>query len=294
MSHTLFLSYIITFLLLIGTTLSFDIQSNTNVVAYWGQGSGQGTLASYCTTNEVDIIVLSFLNGFPTLELNFGNQCSDTFSDGLLHCSQIGQDIQTCQQAGVKVLLSLGGAVGTYGFSSDSQAQDFASVLWNKFGAGTSDSERPFDSAVVDGFDFDIENDNQTGYVALVNQLRTFFGTDTSKTYYISAAPQCPYPDQSVGDLLSQADVDFAFIQFYNNYCSLSGGQFNWNTWENFALTVSPNKDIKLFVGLPGSVSSAGSGYVDISTVSSTISTIISDPAFGGISIWDVSTASSN
>ncbi|KAK6197844.1 glycoside hydrolase superfamily [Scheffersomyces amazonensis] len=286
-------SFIIIFLSLVGISLSFDINSSNNVVAYWGQGSGQGSLASYCSNGNVDIIIISFMNGFPTLELNFGNQCSEQFSDGLLHCSQIGNDIKTCQQSGVKVLLSLGGAVGTYGFSSDSQAQQFASTLWNKFGGG-SDSERPFDDAVVDGFDFDIENQNQNGYAALATQLRENFSSDSSKTYYISAAPQCPYPDQSVGDLLSQANVDFAFIQFYNNYCSLSGGQFNWDQWVNYANTVSPNKNIKLFVGLPGSSSSAGSGYVDVNTIQSTISSIISSSQFGGISIWDVSTATNN
>jgi chitinase len=64
-------------------------------------------------------------------------------------------DIQTCQAAGKKVLLSLGGAEGTYGFSSASEAQTFATTLWNIFGEGTC-STRTFGSAVVDGFDLGI------------------------------------------------------------------------------------------------------------------------------------------
>ena len=63
-----------------------------------------------------------------------------------------------------------------------------------------------------------------------------------------------PIPDESVGDLMSQVDLDFAFIQFYNNYCSLNQ-QFNWNSWSNYAR----GKSIKLYLGLPGSSSSAGS-----------------------------------
>lgn len=64
-------------------------------------------------------------------------------------------DIKTCQKAGKVVLLSLGGAIGTYGFSSASQATTFATTVWNLFGGGSS-STRPFGSAVVDGFDLGI------------------------------------------------------------------------------------------------------------------------------------------
>lgn len=64
-------------------------------------------------------------------------------------------DIKTCQAAGKVVLLSLGGSIGTYGFSSSSQATTFATTLWNLFGGGSS-STRPFGSAVVDGFDLGI------------------------------------------------------------------------------------------------------------------------------------------
>ena len=62
------------------------------------------------------------------------------------------QDIKTCQDAGKIVLLSLGGAIGDYGFSSSSEAETFATTLWNLFGGGTS-STRPFGSSIVDGFD---------------------------------------------------------------------------------------------------------------------------------------------
>ncbi|QHS74999.1 chitinase [Saccharomyces paradoxus] len=276
-------------------TDAFDSSANTNIAVYWGQNSAgtQESLATYCQSSNADIFLLSFLNQFPTLGLNFANACSDTFSDGLLHCTQIAEDIETCQSLGKKVLLSLGGASGSYLFSDDSQAETFAQTLWDTFGEGTGASERPFDSAVVDGFDFDIENNNEVGYSALAAKLRTLFAEGT-KQYYLSAAPQCPYPDASVGDLLENADIDFAFIQFYNNYCSVSG-QFNWDTWLTYAQTVSPNKNIKLFLGLPGSASAAGSGYIsDTSLLESTIADITSSSSFGGIALWDASQAFSN
>jgi chitinase len=62
------------------------------------------------------------------------------------------QDIATCQAAGKIVLLSLGGELGNYGFSSASEAQTFATTLWNVFGGGSS-STRPFGTSIVDGFD---------------------------------------------------------------------------------------------------------------------------------------------
>lgn len=257
-----------------------------NIAAYWGQNAGgsQQSLASYCSSSAADIIILSFMNNFPQLGLNFANQCSQTFSDGLLDCPQIGADITTCQGQGKIILLSLGGESGTYGFSSDSEAQSFATTMWNKFGGGTDD-ERPFGDAIIDGFDFDIENKQQTGYVALATQLKSYFAS-SSRQYYLSAAPQCPYPDESVGDLMALVDLDFAFIQFYNNYCSIDK-QFNWDTWSQYA----SGKNIKLYLGVPGSASSAGSGYVDASTIASTIAQIQGDSAFGGVSVWDISSA---
>ncbi|ABN68578.2 chitinase, partial [Scheffersomyces stipitis CBS 6054] len=284
----------LTLFIVLRIATAFDASSSTNVAAYWGQNAAgsQTTLGSYCQSNDVDIIILSFLNDFPDLGLNFANMCSETFSSGLLHCSQIGEDIKYCQSQGKKILLSLGGATGNYGLASDTEGEALATTLWNKFGGG-SDSERPFDDAVVDGFDFDIENKQQTGYPALGNSLRQYFSQDSSKTYYLSAAPQCPYPDESVGDLLSQVDIDFAFIQFYNNYCSLDK-TFNWDTWADFAASTSPNKNIKLYLGLAGSPSSAGSGYVDINTVQAILPTIQSSSAFGGISVWDISSSIAN
>ncbi|KAG7662026.1 CHT1 [[Candida] subhashii] len=282
---------IATFTLIVSIASAFNLNANNNIAAYWGQNAGgsQQSLGDYCSSTPAQIIIVSFMNGFPNLELNFANQCTQSFSSGLLHCSNIGQDIKSCQSQGKIVLLSLGGATGQYGFTSDSDAEQFATTMWNKFGGG-QDNERPFDDAIVDGFDFDIENKDQTGYVALANQLRQYFNGDSSKQYYLSAAPQCPYPDESVGDLLSQTEIDFCFIQFYNNYCSLDG-QFNWQTWSDYAQSTSPNKNVKLYLGLPGSVASAGSGFVGLSQIQNALSAISQDPAFGGISVWDISSA---
>jgi hypothetical protein len=112
-------------------------------------------------------------------------------------------DIQTCQNLGKIVLLSLGGAVGTYGFSSSAQASTFATTLWDMFGEGWG-STRPFGWVLVDGFDLgfsphyctaltrpDIENGKPNYYTDFINAMRSYswYG---SKYYYITGAPQYP------------------------------------------------------------------------------------------------------
>ncbi|KAL7664868.1 chitinase [[Candida] zeylanoides] len=291
------LSALIVFLCALRMSHAFDASSSSNVAVYWGQNSAGGantqqSLEYYCQSDDVDIVLLSFLSAFPKMTLNFAGACSESFPDGLLRCDAIASGIKTCQAHGKIVLLSMGGASGNYGFSSDSDGVDFAEILWNTFGGGSS-SERPFDDAVIDGFDLDLENNNQVGTVAFGNALRSWFAKDASKQYYLSAAPQCPYPDQSVGDFLAGVDVDFAFIQFYNNYCSL-GANFNFDTWESYASGTSPNKSIKLYLGLAGSPTAAGSGYVDAGTVKQYLSKIQGGASFGGISIWDASQAFAN
>ena len=47
--------------------------------------------------------------------------------------------------------ISLGGATGAVGFTSDSQAETFADTVWNLFLGGSS-STRPFGSAILDGY----------------------------------------------------------------------------------------------------------------------------------------------
>jgi len=214
-------------------------------------------------------------------------------------------DIQTCQAAGKKILLSLGGAAGSYGFTSDSQAESFADELWNLFGGGSS-SARPFGDVIIDGFDLDIEGGSTTGYAAFINQMRTHYASDTSKTYYISGAPQCPIPDAYLNPALTTAHFDFIFVQFYNNYCTLPvsvdgelivGGvnyyvegqttNFNFADWDTFAKTQSYNPNVKVFLGVPAAQSAAGTGYVDIETLGSAAQDLQSTySSFGGIMMW--------
>ncbi|KAG2216833.1 hypothetical protein INT45_005159 [Circinella minor] len=276
-----------------------------NVVSYWGQNSAasdssQKSLADYCDDTS-DILIIGFITNFnvgdlPTL--NVANACNGAPFEGtaLLQCNHIGKDIKTCQDKGKKILLSLGGASGAYGFSNDDEGTTFAKTMWNLFGAGDSKT-RPFGDAVIDGFDLDIEGGGSTGYTAFVKELRKLFKKDSSKDYYITAAPQCPFPDVMLGEVLHEADIDAVNVQFYNNYCSTtSGSNFNFDAWDEWAQNKAKNKNAKVFLGIPGSESAASTGYISFDKLKSVVDKVSSSykKSFGGITIWDASQAHGN
>ncbi|KAM6497961.1 chitinase [Amanita muscaria] len=257
---------------------------------YWGQDSAgqQQRLSFYCQDDTIDIIPLAFLptffdeGGLPSVD--FSNICSsDTNAfpgTNLANCAYMASDIQQCQAKGKILLLSLGGAVAQVGFSDDSQAEWFADTIWNLF---------------LGIIDLDIEQGSPTHYPAFVQRIRSL-ASGTQKQYYVSAAPQCPFPDQHIGDALNQAHFDFVFVQFYNNYCQVSDpSQFNFNTWDHWARYASPNPNVKVFLGAPGSPGAAGQGYVDIATLSR-IATDMQNkyPSFGGVMLWDADSAYQN
>ncbi|KAI9480242.1 glycoside hydrolase superfamily [Zychaea mexicana] len=291
---------------LIGTTTqpvsAAGFPDGYNVITYWGQnsagtGSSQKDLATYCDDTS-DVLVIGFITNFnvgglPTL--NVANACEGSVFEGtsLLQCDHIGKDIKTCQKKGKKVLLSLGGASGAYGFTSDKEGTTFAKTMWDLFGGGESDT-RPFGEAVIDGFDLDIEGGGPTGYAAFVKELRNLFEEDSSKDYYVTAAPQCPFPDAMLGEVIDDVGIDAVNVQFYNNYCSTGGSNFNFETWDDWAKNKSPNKDVKIYLGIPGSTSAAGTGYITYEDLEPVFDKVTSFESFGGITIWDASQSHGN
>ena len=136
------------------------------------------------------------------------------------------------------VTLSLGGAISTVGFATDPQARAFADKIWDMF-LGGSGRPRPFGDAILDGYaapsfpsilglnadnrfvlivvnlrvDLDIEQGISAGYAAFVNQLRERAKSGT-KQLYVTAAPQCPFPDAYIGQALNEAPFDAVYVQF--------------------------------------------------------------------------------
>ncbi|KAF7975718.1 hypothetical protein HWV62_8681 [Athelia sp. TMB] len=237
---------------------------------------------------------MAFVNVFfdddnlPSLDLS--NICGVTNNapfagTDLPDCSFLASDIATCQAAGKIVTISLGGGAGTYGFTSDTQAQTFADTIWNIFLGGSS-TTRPFGAAVLDGVDLDIEGGSSTGYAAFVTQLRT----------HMDAADKT---DAYLGSVISAVGFDALYVQFYNNYCGLTnyGDANDWDfaDWDTWATSTSPNRDVKIYIGAPASSTAAGSGYVDAETLAGIITGTQSQyKSFGGVMLWDASQAYQN
>ncbi|KAI9730048.1 MAG: hypothetical protein M1818_008317 [Claussenomyces sp. TS43310] len=296
-----------------------DPTSSSNVAVYWGQnsyGSSSGNLeqqnlAYYCASTDLDVIILAFLTvingpgGAPEINFaNSGNDCTTFDGTSLLNCPAIGADITTCQSTyGKTVLLSVGGA--TYsegGFTSSDAAVSGANLLWETFGPvqNGSSAPRPFGNAAINGFDFDFES-TVTNMVPFGNQLRSLM--DAAGTYYLTAAPQCPYPDSADNDMLNGAVYfDAIWVQFYNNYCGVNSyvagsstqNNFNFATWDNWAKTVSKNPNVKVLLGVPASSTAAGSGYLSASDLAPVITYSKQYSSFGGVMTWDASQAWSN
>ncbi|KAL9000975.1 MAG: hypothetical protein Q9169_000459 [Polycauliona sp. 2 TL-2023] len=279
-------------------------QPPNSVAVYYGQSpaTSQMTLAQLCQDDNVDIVILAFLTtffgagGYPAV--NLGAACGGPSqkmqaagASGLLSCPTIENDIKTCQGLGKKVLLSLGGAEATTAFSSDTQASEFATKLWNLFGAGSDESAelRPFGSAILDGFDVDNEDHSTAFYNTFTSSLRTTMNADTSKRYYISAAPQCPRPDASI-PLEAMQSMDFVFVQFYNNGdCNIGQPGFaaSLKAWSQ-DLSAKGNGP-KLYVGAPGCAACAGSGYLGAEEMRGAIEGAMAAGLsnFGGVMLWD-------
>ncbi|KAH6917558.1 class III chitinase [Coprinopsis sp. MPI-PUGE-AT-0042] len=303
------------FLLFAALARAFDNSRYDNVVVYWGQnsyGAGhsdsanwQKRLSYYCNDNAIDVFPVAFLHvffgpgGVPSI--NLANTCNPTDSGTfpgtqLPICTSLESDIKTCQSKGKIVTLSLGGATGAVGFSSDSQASSFADTVWDLFLGGSS-STRPFGNAVLDGVDLDIEGGTSAHYAAFINRIRSRAGN--GKKYYITAAPQCVYPDAALGGVLNEVAFDAVYVQFYNNYCGLqnfnSAANWNFGMWDYWARYLSVSKNTKVYVGAPASQSAAGGGYVDASTLSRIATQMRrSFPSFGGVMMWDASQAYAN
>ncbi|KAK1565253.1 hypothetical protein Q3G72_022558 [Acer saccharum] len=222
------------------------------IVVYWGQDEREGTLTDTCNSGKYQIVNIAFLSTFgnrQTPRINLASHC-DSASNG---CQKLSKGIKNCQNKGVKVMLSIGGGDGSYSLSSADDARSVADYLWNNFLGGQSNL-RPLGDAVLDGIDFDIEK-GEPHYAALARRLSEH--SQGGKKVYLTAAPQCPFPDQWLNGALSTGLFDYVWVQFYNNppceYISSNPNKFknSWNQW------TSSIKAEKFYVGLPASRAAA-------------------------------------
>jgi len=265
------------FPLLLGLSL-IQTSDASGIAIYWGQSGSEGTLIETCATGRYKYV--NKFGGGRKPEINLAGHCNPA-SNG---CRIVSNGIRYCQKRGIKVMLSIGGGSGSYSLSSAKDAQNTALYLWNNFLGGKSPS-RPLGDAILDGIDFDIELGSTKYWNDLARYLKAY--RKPGRKVYLSAAPQCPFPDRFLGAALNTGLFDYVWVQFYNNApCQYSSGNINklissWNRWTKSL------KAGKLFLGLPAAPQAAGSGYVPPNVLISQILPVIKKSSeYGGVMLW--------
>ncbi|KMT10232.1 hypothetical protein BVRB_5g119920 [Beta vulgaris subsp. vulgaris] len=249
---------------------------------YWGQGQ-ETNLNQTCSTKLYSHVNIGFLSTFgngknPTL--NLAKHCNP--SNG--GCGLLSNQIKYCQSVGVKVFLSISGnAAGYASLNSSYEARILANYLWTKFLGGNSRS-RPLGNVVLDGVDFYIES-GSTKYYDLLARYLASYSTKTKKVY-LSAAPQCSYPDKYLNVALNTGLFDYVWVRFNNNpsceYTTKNAKNFfkAWNYWTSI-------KANKVFLGLPASPKATNSGFIPVNVLKSQVLPVIKkSPKYGGVMLW--------
>ncbi|XVF73105.1 hypothetical protein PTKIN_Ptkin12aG0174600 [Pterospermum kingtungense] len=276
-----------TVMFLIVSFLMLMLAASSNgggIAIYWGQNGNEGTLAETCATGNYEFVNIAFLAKFgngrqPMLDLS--GHCDPSING----CIGLSTDIKSCQAKGIKVILSIGGGAGRfYSLASSDDARQVATYLWNNFLGGRS-STRPLGPAVLDGIDFDIELGSNQHYDELARYLKGY--SKKGQKVYLTAAPQCPFPDGSLHTALKTGLFDYVWVQFYNNpscqYSSsdASGFEKAWKQW----ISDIPAKNI--YLGLPASPEAAGTGFIPVDDLTSKVLPMVKgSPKYGGVMLW--------
>jgi len=252
------------------------------IAIYWGQNGNEGSLAQTCATGKYAFVNIAFLPTFGNGQkpvINLAGHCNPN-SNG---CTRLSSDIKSCQAKGIKVMLSIGGGAGSYSLSSTDDARQGADYLWNNFVGGQS-SSRPLGDAVLDGIDFDIEGGTTQHWDELARYLSAY--SKQGKKVYLTAAPQCPFPDEWMGGSLKTGLFDYVWVQFYNNPpCQYTSGSIDklvnaWKQWNSIPAT-------QIFLGLPAAPKAAGSGFIPVADLTSKVLPAIKGSAkYGGVMLW--------
>ncbi|CAL0333313.1 unnamed protein product [Lupinus luteus] len=292
-------------LLLAFLTLSFIMNSATaaecagsgDVSVYWGQHSDdatEGTLEEACDSGIYNILIISTLivydNGNkPTL--NLANHCGSVNS-----CSKLEGPIKHCQDLGIKVFLSIGldesstktrtpKATKDDGDSivapSEDVSKNLADYILENYLSG---NHGPLGNVSLDGIDLgDVADSEHLKWDELVKAIN---GSTTERKIYLSASPECVYPDYYLGTAIRTGLFDYIWVEFYyQNPCIYSSGSAEdlieqWKVWTSDV----PNS--KIFLGLTATNTIAG--YIEPHALKSDVLPFVKEASnYGGIMIWD-------
>ncbi|KAA0057509.1 acidic endochitinase-like [Cucumis melo var. makuwa] len=253
---------------------------------YWGQGKNETTLFDTCATGNYQIVNIAYLSSFHTRgngSLNLPGHCDPTTGD----CTKLSKEIKSCQALGIKVFLSIGGGAGSYtlNFTNDDDATNDALYLWNNFLGGKS-SSRPLGEAVLDGIDFVAAWDQSAKHRDMLARALMKYKEQSRSKIYLSAAPECPFPDADLQPAINTGVFDYVWVQFFNNPpCDYSHGSLDnllasWTKWTEINAG-------EVFALLPAAPQVAFSGYIPPDAVRSLVLPELKrNSKFGGVILW--------
>ncbi|PKI79325.1 hypothetical protein CRG98_000270 [Punica granatum] len=168
--------------------------------------------------------------------------------------------------------------------TSDGEREGIGSNDAVRLGEGRGSKTASF-RPLLDGIDFDIESGGSDHWDELARYLAGY--SSRGKKVYLTAAPQCPFPDALIGQALQKVPFDYVWVQFYNNPpCQYASGnpvnlQDSWKQW------TSSIPATKIFLGLPASPEAAGSGFIPVPDLTSEVLPAIKGTnKYGGLMLW--------
>ncbi|KAJ4833669.1 hypothetical protein Tsubulata_022887 [Turnera subulata] len=263
------------------------------LVAYWGQSSDDDefTLDQMCWMySTVNIGFLDKFGGGQEPELNLGKHCTQDC------CTKLSRQITRCQRMGVKVFISLG-SDGNYTLTSKEDAKKVADYIWMAFLGGNDYglTFRPLGNAVLDGVDLYIKkspkNDPTRDFWHELTASLKEHDDPEGKRVYVSASPQCPYPDPYLDRAINNGSVDYVWPRFFNNPSCQYGDDGDQSkllaTYTLWTRSV-PSTVQAVAVGIPASRDQAPEGgYMESSIVRDDIcTTVYTNALYGGIMLY--------
>jgi len=269
-------------------------------VVYWGQSQNK-PLADVCQEN-VDTVVMAFVNkygnetknGEPSANPGWLCQTDSTEAWAKNACADLGKNVTACQAAGKKVMMSVGGWID-YSSMKAGDGKKLGEGLWDQY--AVKGDKNVLGGATLDGFDFDIEHDNDGNklahYVEAAEALRAKGDT------LISGAPMCvPAAQNVMSEMMEKVKFDELYFQFYNNKpCGVNDEAGATAAWDGWVKTLSggASKSAKMFLGFIGDT---GAGmaeyYLDEAKTISIVDKLKTHKQFAGVMVWDAGYAMNN
>ncbi|XP_020232093.1 acidic endochitinase [Cajanus cajan] len=285
-----------TLLLLALATLSFTTTSNAAdcsgagaISVYWGQrpsDQDESTLQSACETGNYKIVILESLivhDDGTTPELNLAGHCGSSTNP----CTKLQPEIEYCQQKGIKVILSIGQdrptlKTGNRHYRSAEAAQELATYLLENYLSGKAG---PLGNVALDGIDIaDVADGDNLKWDEVVTAINA---STTARKIYLSASPQCVYPDYYLGKAIETGLFDYIWVEFFNPNpdCIYANNDASkllsaWNTWTKNVPSSS------IFLGLAASEDVVGYVAPEV-VVSEILPSVKLASNYGGVMIWD-------